>query len=52
MERMLSSRFIQTENYGTRSSTVLYVDHKGGVIWLEQHFDSAGATSDIIMQRF
>lgn len=52
LERMLSSRFIQTEKYGTRSSTVLCVDRRGGVTWLEQSFDHAGATSDILLHRF
>ena len=52
LERRLSSRFIRTENYGTRSSTVLCVDRKGGAIWLEQSFDHAGATGDIMLHRF
>ncbi len=52
MESMLSSRFIQTDNYGTRSSTVLCVDNNGEVTWLEQSFDSTGATSDILLHRF
>ncbi|MCP3906602.1 MAG: NRDE family protein [Oceanicoccus sp.] len=52
MERMLSSRFIQSENYGTRSSTVLCVDRNGGVAWLEQSFDAKGVTSGIRSHSF
>ncbi len=52
MEKLLSSRFIRSEDYGTRSSTVLCVDINGGVTWLEQSFDHRGATSDIIVHRF
>ena len=51
-ESMLSSRFIQTDNYGTRSSTVLCVDRNGRVTWLEKSFDNTGATGKIVTHRF
>jgi uncharacterized protein with NRDE domain len=41
-ERFLSSPFIVGDNYGTRSSTVLLMDHLGGVDFIERTFDSQG----------
>jgi uncharacterized protein with NRDE domain len=41
-ERLLSSRFIQSPEYGTRTSTVLLIDHSGHGQWLEQHYDAMG----------
>ena len=41
-ERFLSPPFIVGETYGTRSSTLLLVDHVGGVDFIERTFDSAG----------
>jgi uncharacterized protein with NRDE domain len=46
-ERMLSSRFIQFEGYGTRCTTVLRTDCNGHIDWLEQHFNGSGASSAI-----
>jgi uncharacterized protein with NRDE domain len=37
-ERVLSSRFIQAEHYGTRASSVLMISHQGEVIFLEKNF--------------
>lgn len=39
-ERKLSSIFIQSEEYGTRSSTVLLIDNNQGVTWKERTFDA------------
>jgi uncharacterized protein with NRDE domain len=39
-ERRLSSIFIQSEDYGTRSSTVLLLDNEGHVTWEERSFDN------------
>lgn len=44
MEQLLSSQFIQSEHYGTRSSTTLWLDHAGSASWRELSFDPAGAT--------
>lgn len=41
-ERMLSSRFIQSDDYGTRCSTVITVDHKGVIQITERNFNSKG----------
>jgi uncharacterized protein with NRDE domain len=41
-ERMLSSPFIVSANYGTRCSTVLTIDHMGVARFLERTFDARG----------
>lgn len=43
-ERLLSSRFIISEDYGTRSSAVILFHRSGGINFFEQHYDSKGAT--------
>jgi uncharacterized protein with NRDE domain len=42
-ERLLSSAFIVSEDYGTRSSTVVLVDRDGGVVFVERTFGRGGA---------
>ncbi|MCV2885373.1 NRDE family protein [Aestuariibacter sp. AA17] len=42
LEKALSSIFIQLENYGTRSSTLLTIDKNETVLWLERTFDKNG----------
>jgi uncharacterized protein with NRDE domain len=39
-ERALSSIFIRTPNYGTRSSSLLFVDHKGRMAFYERTWKS------------
>ncbi len=39
-ERLLSSIFIQSEIYGTRSSSVIFVDRENGVTFIERTFIS------------
>lgn len=41
-EKALSSIFIQTPEYGTRTSTLLLVDSKNTVTWLERQFSALG----------
>jgi uncharacterized protein with NRDE domain len=41
-ERVLSPAFIVSPAYGTRSSTVLLVDHHGEVIFIEHRFGDGG----------
>jgi uncharacterized protein with NRDE domain len=41
-ERLLSSAFIASDHYGTRSSTVVLVDRKGGVMFTERGFGPGG----------
>ena len=40
-ERILSARFIVSPVYGTRSSTLLYVDRQDRVTFIERNFNSA-----------
>ena len=42
MEKILSAKFIQTEGYGTRSSTVISVDHQQQLNFTEQAYDENG----------
>jgi uncharacterized protein with NRDE domain len=47
-ERILSARFIKSPVYGTRSSTLLYVDRQDRVTFIERNFDTnpgAGETT-------
>jgi uncharacterized protein with NRDE domain len=41
-ERLLSSAFIESTDYGTRSSTVLLVDRGGGVVFVERTYGPGG----------
>jgi uncharacterized protein with NRDE domain len=41
-ERLLSSAFIATDDYGTRSSTVVLVGREGGVTFAERSFGAGG----------
>ena len=46
-ERRLSSIFIQSPEYGTRSSTVFLIDHSGRVFWEEHSYDNQGQCQDV-----
>ncbi len=46
LERVLASRFIATDNYGTCASTALLVADDGHVEAVEQNFRSGGETAD------
>jgi uncharacterized protein with NRDE domain len=43
-ERLLSSAFIASKDYGTRSSTVILVGRDGGVTFVERSFGPGGAS--------
>jgi len=45
-EKALSSIFIQTPEYGTRTSTLLMVDNNKRVRWLERQFSVSGGVLD------
>ncbi len=45
-ERAISSVFIKTESYGTRSSTLLLIDNKGQAEFIERRYDFK--TSEVI----
>lgn len=45
-ERILSARFIVSPVYGTRSSTLLYVDRQDRVTFVERNFNSASGPGE------
>ncbi|MGH7527556.1 MAG: NRDE family protein, partial [Gemmatimonadales bacterium] len=51
-ERLLSSAFIATSDYGTRSSTVVLVGHNGGIVFVERNFSSGGAPAEQVRHEF
>lgn len=51
-ERTLSARFIQSEGYGTRASTVYLVDRQGKAQFIEKSFDENGMEKGIKEFRF
>ena len=50
--RLLSSRFIQSEQYGTRASTVVTFDRDRRIDFTEQNFGVGGVLADRINQQF
>ena len=44
-ERILSAPFVLHPDYGTRSSTVLLLEHSGAFVLIERRFDRQGAAS-------
>ena len=46
-ERLLSSAFIASEHYGTRSSTVVLVGRTGNAIFVEQGFAPGGIPGEL-----
>jgi uncharacterized protein with NRDE domain len=51
-ERLLSPPFILSERYGTRSSTVVAIDQRGRVKFIERSFDAAGAATGDVVETF
>ena len=51
-ERMLSSIFIQSEDYGTRSSTVLLIDNNDHCYWEERTYTPQAKLSDTQVFKF
>lgn len=51
-ERMLSSAFIQSPEYGTRASTVVLIDNHGQVIFVERSFGERGKPLQTVTGRF
>lgn len=51
-ERMLSSSFIVSDNYGTRCSTVFTIDRDGNARFHERSFDSAGTITGEAIESF
>ena len=52
IERMLSSRFIRSPNYGTRACTVLTIDNDAGVEFSEINFRDAETEGPRIHETF
>jgi uncharacterized protein with NRDE domain len=52
LERVLSSRFITTQFYGTRASTVLTLNNKNEVCFYEQEFLEGGKRGRLNDQKF
>ena len=48
IERMLSSRFIRSPDYGTRASSVVRFNRQKEISFVEQNFDAAGKVGDLI----
>ena len=47
-ERVLAAPFIVSEEYGTRCSTVMAIEHSGCARWIERSYDSLGnATGEV-----
>ena len=51
-ERLLSSPFIVSDTYGTRSSTVVAIDRDGVAQFVERSFDPSGGPSGEVVFRF
>lgn len=52
LEKLLSAQFIQSETYGTRSSTTLSIDRQRAVSWREVNFDCVAAVTDSNSEHF
>jgi len=52
VERMLSSRFIRSPDYGTRACTVLLVGADGQLAFSEQNFGAEGRMQGLVEERF
>jgi uncharacterized protein with NRDE domain len=51
-ERLLSSAFIVSDQYGTRSSTVVLIGRDGSIVLVERSFGPAGATGPEVRFEF
>lgn len=49
-ERMLASRFIHTEHYGTRAATLLLINQHGHIDFIEQSFLADGSKGKLTQQ--
>lgn len=51
-ERILSSVFVKSPEYGTRCSTILLVDKLGGISFMERSYDSGQHIADDVSYEF
>jgi uncharacterized protein with NRDE domain len=52
LEKKLSSIFIISPEYGTRSSTILLIDNNNQVYWEERSFSSSGKLTNTVVHEF
>ncbi|MCP4232722.1 MAG: NRDE family protein, partial [Aestuariibacter sp.] len=52
VERLLSSRFIRSGDYGTRASTLLRYTRRGGIEFTEKNFNNNGRAGQFVEERF
>lgn len=52
LEKKLSSIFIISPEYGTRSSTVLLIDNNNKVYWEERSFSNTGTLTNTVVHKF
>jgi uncharacterized protein with NRDE domain len=52
IERMLSSRFIRSNEYGTRACSIVKFTSRGQIIFAEQNYNSGGIVNDLIIEEF
>lgn len=52
IERMLSSRFIRSNEYGTRACSIVKFNRQGQIVFVEQNYNSAGIMHDLIIEEF
>jgi uncharacterized protein with NRDE domain len=52
MEQILSAQFINTESYGTRSTTSLWIDNNGKTSWQERSYNELGALHGVQQEEF
>ena len=52
IERLLSSRFIHSGDYGTRACSIVKFNQRRQIIFVEHNYDAAGRTEDNISEEF
>lgn len=52
LERALAPIFVRTDNYGTRCSTLLRIDHTGQVVFQERSYNHLGSAGDTLRFEF
>jgi uncharacterized protein with NRDE domain len=50
IERMLSSRFIRSNDYGTRACSIVKFSGQHQIIFVEHNYDNSGITEDLISE--
>ena len=50
IERMLSSRFIRSDDYGTRACSIVKFGRRGQISFVEQNYNNAGVMNDLVTE--